>query len=233
VYATDIGEQPHGAAADGSTVELNASLRITVTLSKDVARHGARPGPALFHVAKDARGPSSSKAKASRYGPSARNSMFYRNEWNHGPRCWKGGCCRASARFAHGTGRGLRRSILGSRSDEAAGTNGATILVSAGEQVTVTPHEVPKAPQGRCQPLRPRGQQRLIFEATPLSDVADEFNRYNTRRLVIADLALRSVASAACTPPRIRRPWSGSYAPSPTCRWPRRMRNPRDRGEKR
>jgi len=37
------------------------------------------------------------------------------------------------------------------------------------------------------------GGQRLIFEATPLSDVAEEFNRYNTRKLVIADPALRSV----------------------------------------
>jgi transmembrane sensor len=35
-------------------------------------------------------------------------------------------------------------------------------------------------------------QRRLIFESTPLSAVVEEFNRYNTRRLVIADPKLSS-----------------------------------------
>ena len=35
-------------------------------------------------------------------------------------------------------------------------------------------------------------QRRLIFEATPLSAVVEEFNRYNTRRLVIAAPRLSS-----------------------------------------
>jgi len=36
-------------------------------------------------------------------------------------------------------------------------------------------------------------QQRLIFEATPLAEVADEFNRYNPKKLVIADSELRTL----------------------------------------
>ncbi len=36
-------------------------------------------------------------------------------------------------------------------------------------------------------------RKRLIFEATPLSQVAEEFNRYNTRPLVIVSPQLRSV----------------------------------------
>jgi transmembrane sensor len=65
--------------------------------------------------------------------------------------------------------------------------------VSAGEQVTVTPHEVQKRRKADVTAATAWVEQRLILDATPLSDVADEFNRYNTRKLVIADPALRSV----------------------------------------
>jgi transmembrane sensor len=36
-------------------------------------------------------------------------------------------------------------------------------------------------------------QKRLMFEETPLSDVAEEFNRYNRRPLTIDDRELRGV----------------------------------------
>ena len=36
-------------------------------------------------------------------------------------------------------------------------------------------------------------QNRLVFDDTPLREVADEFNRYNTRRLVIIDAELQRV----------------------------------------
>src|SRR5262249_55544737 len=65
----------------------------------------------------------------------------------------------------------------------------ATILVSAGEQVTVTGGEVEKRPKADTTAATAWTQQRLIFDATPLEDVAAEFNRYNVKRLVIADAA--------------------------------------------
>ena len=36
-------------------------------------------------------------------------------------------------------------------------------------------------------------QKRLIFEDTPLAEVAEQFNRYNSRRLLIPDPQLQSV----------------------------------------
>mgnify|MGYP000435529277 CR=1 FL=1 len=35
-------------------------------------------------------------------------------------------------------------------------------------------------------------QQRLVFDYTPLTEVAEEFNRYNHRRLVIDDSGLQT-----------------------------------------
>ena len=36
-------------------------------------------------------------------------------------------------------------------------------------------------------------QRKIIFQGAPLSEVVDEFNRYNTRRLVIGDQEVKSI----------------------------------------
>jgi len=61
------------------------------------------------------------------------------------------------------------------------------VLVSTGEQVTVTDREVPKTRPANLRAATAWTQQELVFELTPLSEVAQEFNRYNTRKLVISD----------------------------------------------
>ena len=61
------------------------------------------------------------------------------------------------------------------------------VLVSTGEQVTVTDQEVPKARPANLWAATAWTQQELVFELTPLAEVAQEFNRYNTRKLIISD----------------------------------------------
>jgi len=62
----------------------------------------------------------------------------------------------------------------------------AAIFLSAGEQVTVTPAEVVLAPaRADIAATTAWMQRRLIFDGTKLSDVVQEFNRYNKRQLVI------------------------------------------------
>jgi transmembrane sensor len=67
------------------------------------------------------------------------------------------------------------------------------IFLDGGEQVIVSS-------QGPVSPTRANTavaiawtQHQLVFDATPLSEVAREFNRYNTRQLSIADPALRGI----------------------------------------
>jgi transmembrane sensor len=62
----------------------------------------------------------------------------------------------------------------------------AAVLLSAGEQVTVTPAAVVPAPvHADIDATTAWMERRLIFEGSKLSDVVQEFNRYNKRQLVI------------------------------------------------
>jgi transmembrane sensor len=65
-------------------------------------------------------------------------------------------------------------------------SGGAAVFVSAGEQVTVTPAAVPEPQHADLSATTAWMQQRrMIFDATRLSDVVQEFNLYNHRQLVI------------------------------------------------
>ncbi len=66
----------------------------------------------------------------------------------------------------------------------------SAIFLGAGEQLTVTPAAVRRTPQPNLAGATAWTQRRLVFDATPLSEVAEEFNRYNERQLNIRDPSL-------------------------------------------
>jgi transmembrane sensor len=68
--------------------------------------------------------------------------------------------------------------------DDPSGS--AAVFLSAGEQVTVTPAEPIATPQhADIVATTAWMQRRLIFDGSRLSDVVQEFNRYNRRHLII------------------------------------------------
>lgn len=77
--------------------------------------------------------------------------------------------------------------LLPAASAGLADPSGSTaIFLSAGEQVTVTPVAVVPAPvHADIGATTAWLERRLIFEGSKLSDVVQEFNRYNKRQLVI------------------------------------------------
>jgi transmembrane sensor len=64
------------------------------------------------------------------------------------------------------------------------------VYLSAGEQLTVTPKTVAKTAHPNVSSATAWTQRQLIFESAALSDVAEEFNRYNQRQLMIQDPSL-------------------------------------------
>jgi transmembrane sensor len=67
----------------------------------------------------------------------------------------------------------------------------SAIFLSAGEQVTVSPTEALPAPaHADIAATTAWMERRLIFDGSRLSDVVQEFNRYNRRQLVIEGLQL-------------------------------------------
>ena len=69
----------------------------------------------------------------------------------------------------------------------------ATTLLSAGDQVIVTAREAVRPPRGDVPAITAWTQRQIVFHATTLSEVCEQFNRYNRKQLIIEDPELQSV----------------------------------------
>jgi transmembrane sensor len=175
-YTTGVGEQRIIKLDDGSTVELNTASRVRVHFSKHQRDIDLNKGQALFHVAKDPTRPFIVASNDTRIRAVGTEFDVYRRETGTTVTVLEG-----------------QVAVLNNAARTGAGTADATQL-SAGEQITVN------APIAAASPPSPRHtnvstatawtQHRLIFDATPLTEVAAEFNRYNTRHLIVEDKGL-------------------------------------------
>jgi transmembrane sensor len=169
-YSTAIGEQRTIQLTDGSTVELNVRSRVEVRLTdrrRDVA---LIEGQALFRVAKDKDRPFVVRAGEAQVRAVGTEFDVYRKHTETVVTVVEG------------------RVETYPESDVAGA---AAIVLSAGEQLTVLPHTVTKPTRADTVAATAWVQKRLIFEEMPLSEVAEEFNRYNRRPLAIDDPELQ------------------------------------------
>ncbi len=183
-YSTGIGEQRTLMLTDGSTIELNALSRVKVRLSTNVRSIELTEGQALFRVAKDRTRPfvvRSTDAIVRAVG-----TQFDVYQKNSG----------TTVTVLEGQVAVLPKEPAGADSAEPnaiEAVNAASILLAAGQQVTVTPRQISQPKKADVASTTSWTEHRLIFEATSLAEVADEFNRYNRRKLVIEDAVLRRV----------------------------------------
>jgi transmembrane sensor len=173
VFSTDVGEQRSLTLEDGSTVTLDTRTRIRVRFSARERDIELLEGQALFRVAKNDRQPLVVQSDAAAVRVLGTEFDMYRQ--------------RAGVTVTVLEGRvAVTSSSEQRRADDA-------VLVPAGQQVAVlgsaavTPTAIADVTAATAWT-----QRRLIFESTPLSAVVEEFNRYNTRRLVIAAPRLSS-----------------------------------------
>jgi transmembrane sensor len=166
-YSTGIGEQRTLQLGDGSTVELNARSRVKVRLTERERDVALLEGQALFRVAKDKRRPFIVSAGDAQVRAVGTEFDVYRKQ--------------AATVVTVVEGR--------VETYEDSGSSGAAAVV----QLTVLPNAVTKPTRADTGVATAWLQKRLIFEETPLSDVAEEFNRYNRRPLSIDDRALQNI----------------------------------------
>ncbi len=171
-YSTGIGEQRTVQLADGSTVELNARSTIQVQITEHERNVTLLDGQALFRVAKDKQRPFIVRAGDAQVRAVGTEFDVYK---------------RQSATVVTVV-EGRVETFDASDSPGSAG-----VVLSAGEQLTVLPHTVTKPTRTDIAVATAWVQKRLIFEETPLSDVAEEFNRYNRRPLTIDDHELETL----------------------------------------
>lgn len=212
VYATALGEQRSFSLSDGSTLQLNSLSKVRIRYSAHERTVDLLRGEALFHVAKDITRPFSVRSGETAVRAVGTQFDVYRKadgtivtvvegrvvilrspaeqdaEHNNGP----AGPNEAHPSVLRGEGEQDLRSlvpgteVLGVAQQEREGA----IFLAAGEQITVNTHTARRTVNPNLAGATSWTQRQLVFEAASLADVAEEFNRYNERKLVIDPSAL-------------------------------------------
>jgi transmembrane sensor len=181
-YSTGVGEQRSITLADGSTVELNARSGVRVRFTGQERRVSLLQGEALFQVAKDVSRPFVVFSEGTRVR--AVGTQFDVNQTRIG----------TTVTVVEG------RVALLSDSDTAAHAampsnetrQAAPLFLGAGEQVTVTGRASHPPTRIDANAVTAWRERKLHFASAPLTEVADEYNRYHEQQLIIRDPSLAS-----------------------------------------
>ena len=220
-FETGIGEQRFVQLVDGSTMELNSRSRVEIRYSGLERNVDLIDGQALFHVAKDSARPFIVHSGATLVRAVGTQFDVYRKDSGTTVSVVEGrvavlspliearseGSPSGSATapkapvsaLIHATEpRARASSALPSNSGDSVASDARlsnaadAIYLSAGEQVTVSAQGQPRATHTDPTVATAWTQHELVFDSTPLVEVAQDFNRYNTRQLIVKDPALAS-----------------------------------------
>lgn len=187
-YSTAIGEQRSLTLDDGSVIELNARSRLKVHFTDHERTVDLIQGQALFTVSKDPSRPFVVRSDGTTVRAVGTEFDVYRRASGTRVTVLEGTVAVSARNSIPLSGDGGRRPGAGPQ--DAA----SLVMVKAAQQITVTT-------TGTATPIQSANlvattawtQRRLIFDSAPLSEVVEEFNRYNRRPLVISDPAVASV----------------------------------------
>lgn len=196
-YTTAIGEQRSIALPDGSTVELNSRSKLKVHYSEHARAIELLAGQALFQVAKDQARPFIVTSDGTRVRAVGTQFDVYKKRSGTIVTVVEGRVAILTA---------AAKPDLAPRAEDPSSASGAApavdtpqhdrqsagsgIFLSAGEQVTVTHTAVEEALHPDLVSALAWRRRQLVFESASLAEVAEEFNRYNERQLVVQDADL-------------------------------------------
>jgi transmembrane sensor len=177
VYSTGFGEQRTLTLKDGSRVELNSRSKVRIRFSDEQRIVELIQGQALFSVAKDAERPFVVDSGAVSVRAVGTQFDVYRRSAGTVVTVVEGQV------VVRGDSGNLRGAPLEAR-DVASG-----VLISAGQQLVATQSRIHEPTSANLANTTAWTQQQLAFDGATLSEVAEEFNRYNERQLIIRDRA--------------------------------------------
>jgi transmembrane sensor len=178
IYSTDVGEQRTIQLADGSTVELNSRSKLRVRLSPGERSVDLLDGEALFQVAKDAKRPFVVYSERTRVRAVGTQFDVYRKASSTTVTVVEGRVSVAEPGTAVEEG-------------GASANVAEDVLVSAGEQVTVTARAAALPARTNVASVTAWRERKLVFDDSSLTDVINEFNRYNARQIILDDPRLK------------------------------------------
>ncbi len=192
MYATGIGEQRLIALEDGSQIELNSRSRLKVRFTGRDRSIELIAGQALFQVAKDPTRPF--VVRSGRTSVRAIGTRFdiYRKKDDTVVTVVEGKVAISPLSAPELARVSMPREQISTGRAPSESPAARIVTLVAGEQIVVAPHALPKPARANVAVATAWTQQRLVFFRTPLTEVAEEFNRYNTRQLVVKDPGLEA-----------------------------------------
>lgn len=209
IYSTGIGEQRSLVLTDGSNVQLNAQSRIRIRYSNSDRRVDLLEGQALFRVATDKVHPFIVRIGDTQVRAVGTQFDVYRKRRGTVVTVVEGRVAVLSAARQRG---GEHVSLTNPSEDAGHGIpperggkqtqpvfeatdwprkKSEEILLAAGEQVTVTSRTVAQPVRANVAAAMAWTEHQLIFDGASLVEVAEEYNRYNTRQLIVDEQGLR------------------------------------------
>jgi transmembrane sensor len=194
VYETALGEQRSLALSDGSTVQLNSLSKIRIRYREHERTVDLLQGQALFHVAKDTTRPFIVDIGQTRVRAVGTQFDVYRKADGTIVTVVEGRVAILNdgqpAGPKHEGEQGLRHRAPGTEVADFARQGEGAVFLTAGEQITVSPKTARKTLHPNLAGATSWTQRQLVFDSASFADVAEEFNRYNERKLVIDASAL-------------------------------------------
>lgn len=191
IYATDVGEQRSIRLPDGSMLQLNARSRVRIDFSASERAVELFEGQALFKVAKNPARPfivQSGDARVRAVG-----TQFDVNRKQGGMTVTVVEGKVAVLPTTPSSGRGVnaapRSTATGALQLANDVSNADAILITAGEQLTVSRTAETQTARVDVGVATAWTRRQLILESMPLTEAAEEFSRYTTRKLVVEDSA--------------------------------------------
>lgn len=185
-YSTGVGENRTLTMADGSTITLNALTDIRVRYTKAERVIDLMSGQAFFQVT------------ANKYRPFVVHGGFAVVK--------DVGTQFDVDRAARSTTVTVVEGLVALYSDRASASHGDSsstpaeprqdsgtspaVILAAGEQAVVSEHEITTQAHVNTGAATSWLKHRFIFDGSHLSDVVDQFNRYNSRQIILDDAGL-------------------------------------------
>jgi transmembrane sensor len=182
-FRTALGEQRSVLLADGSRVTLNTASTIEVNLHNGRREVRLVQGEALFEVAHDAARP---------FVVRAGNALLNDVGTQFNVDMHSNGTTVTVVEGRVAVDSPGAREIAGAQADNSGRGTVEPLILGANDRVLVTPAGV-GAPQRGVNVAASVAwtQRQLMFEHRPLSEVAEEFNRYNRDRIDIDSAELK------------------------------------------
>jgi transmembrane sensor len=195
IYATTFGEQRSITLPDGSVIDINSHSKIRVRYSAQERLVDLLEGQALFHVAKNPTRPFLVSSATTQVRAVGTEFDVYQKRGGTVVSVVEGRVAVLLRSDAAGSETTDLSQVTANHQDESGaqrpGSRGnAPIFLAAGEQVLVTTTAMQKADHPNIAIATSWTQRQLEFESASLSEVAEEFNRYNERQLIIEDPTL-------------------------------------------